>query len=102
MVRRATARRKRRERETPIHQTLSERESEQERNAICIYSRILSFQDKLIKSHDDETATVTPNEQDQSEKRSQIRHKSAEAGERERARMMHARSWGTLAFRGDK
>ena len=30
-----------------------ERESEQERNAICIYSRILSFQDKLIKSRDD-------------------------------------------------
>ena len=37
------------ERETPIHQTLSE----QERDAICIYSRILSFQDKLIKSRDD-------------------------------------------------
>ena len=31
-----------------------ERESEQESNAICIYSRILSFQDKLIKSRDDD------------------------------------------------
>ena len=30
--------------------------------------------------------TVTPHEQDQSEKRAQIRHKSAEAGERESER----------------
>ena len=80
VVRRTTRRAGKGERDT--NPSDFERAGERGRDAICIYSRILSFQDKLIKSRDDETATVTPNEQDQSEKRSQIRHKSAEAGER--------------------
>ena len=42
------------ERERDTNPSDFERESEQESNAICIYSRILSFQDKLIKSRDDD------------------------------------------------
>ena len=57
-----------------------ERASDRTADAICIYSRIPDGRDKLIKSLD-----AQRNEQD--EKRSQIRHKSAEAREREMIRV---------------